>query len=74
MVWRWSKGEEEGAKWTRTPAVSIAIAKRAGADAIHPGYGFLSENAGFADACEAAGIRFIGDDPGDRRIAVVNRP
>ena len=38
----------------------IEIAQRAGADAIHPGYGFLSENADFADRCEAAGIRFIG--------------
>jgi len=38
----------------------IDIAQRAGADAIHPGYGFLSENAGFADACENAGIKFIG--------------
>jgi acetyl-CoA carboxylase biotin carboxylase subunit len=38
----------------------IEIAQRAGAEAIHPGYGFLSENADFADRCEAAGIRFIG--------------
>ena len=38
----------------------IDIAQRAGADAIHPGYGFLSENAGFADACENAAIKFIG--------------
>ncbi|MEE8165922.1 MAG: biotin carboxylase N-terminal domain-containing protein, partial [Myxococcota bacterium] len=38
----------------------IEIAMRAGADAIHPGYGFLSENADFADRCEAAGMRFIG--------------
>ncbi|MGH8198741.1 MAG: acetyl/propionyl/methylcrotonyl-CoA carboxylase subunit alpha [Steroidobacteraceae bacterium] len=38
----------------------IEAARRARADAIHPGYGFLSENAGFADACEQAGIRFVG--------------
>ena len=38
----------------------LGIAHRAGADAIHPGYGFLSENADFAEACEQAGIKFIG--------------
>src|SRR3982751_2355687 len=38
----------------------IDAAKRAGCDAIHPGYGFLSENPAFADACEQAGITFIG--------------
>lgn len=38
----------------------LEIAARSGANAIHPGYGFLSENAGFADACMAAGIKFIG--------------
>ena len=41
------------------PAI-IDLAKRRGVDAIHPGYGFLSENADFARACEAAGIKFIG--------------
>ncbi len=41
----------------------IAIAKQAGAQAIHPGYGFLSENEDFATACAAAGIVFIGPPP-----------
>ena len=38
----------------------IAAAKETGADAIHPGYGFLSENARFAEACAGAGIAFVG--------------
>ena len=38
----------------------LAAAKQTGAEAIHPGYGFLSENPEFADACDAAGIVFIG--------------
>ena len=38
----------------------LQVAKTSGADAIHPGYGFLSENAGFVEACDAAGVTFIG--------------
>jgi acetyl-CoA carboxylase biotin carboxylase subunit len=41
----------------------IAIAKRCGATAIHPGYGFLSENDDFAQACADAGLTFIGPSP-----------
>jgi urea carboxylase len=41
----------------------LAAAKATGAEAIHPGYGFLSENTAFAEACTAAGITFIGPEP-----------
>ena len=41
----------------------VEIAKRIGADAIHPGYGFLSENAKFAQLCQTSGITFIGPSP-----------
>ena len=41
----------------------VAVAKEKGVDAIHPGYGFLSENPAFARACEKAGIAFIGPPP-----------
>jgi acetyl-CoA carboxylase, biotin carboxylase subunit len=41
----------------------VALAKEIGADAIHPGYGFLSERAGFARLCRDAGVTFIGPSP-----------
>ncbi|WP_282387856.1 5-oxoprolinase/urea amidolyase family protein, partial [Pseudomonas sp. PS02286] len=46
----------------------LTIAKQSGATAIHPGYGFLSENAAFAEACEAQGIAFIGPTPEQLRV------
>jgi 3-methylcrotonyl-CoA carboxylase alpha subunit len=49
------------------PAI-IAAARETGAQAIHPGYGFLSENAEFAEACAAAGITFIGPPPAAIRL------
>ena len=41
----------------------ISAAEITNADAIHPGYGFLSENANFAEVCEASGVKFIGPKP-----------
>src|SRR5476649_1760879 len=41
----------------------LAVIKRAGADGVHPGYGFLSENAAFAQRVTDAGVKFIGPSP-----------
>ena len=46
------------------PALIVEAAVKAGADAIYPGYGFLSENPALAEACAAAGITFVGPDAG----------
>jgi acetyl-CoA carboxylase biotin carboxylase subunit len=47
----------------------ISVAKETGAEAIHPGYGFLAENASFVEACEANGIKFIGPSSKTQRLA-----
>jgi len=46
----------------------LDAAKHSGAEAIHPGYGFLSENATFAQACADAGLKFIGPTPASMEI------
>ena len=53
--------------YLNVPAI-ISAAEITGADAIHPGYGFLSESAYLAEVCEACHIRFIGPDPGVIRL------
>jgi acetyl-CoA/propionyl-CoA carboxylase biotin carboxyl carrier protein len=47
----------------------LDAAKKVGADAVHPGFGFLSENAKFAEACAKAGLKFIGPTPAAIRSA-----
>ena len=55
-------GPQPQESYLNIPAI-IAAAELSGADAIHPGYGFLSENPGFAEICNACGIKFIGPSP-----------
>jgi len=61
-------GAEPKASYLRADVI-LEAARRSGAQAIHPGYGFLSENADFAQACEDAGLVFIG--PPARAIAAM---
>jgi urea carboxylase len=63
----WSLGEGAAAQTYLATEKLFAVAKQAGAQAIHPGYGFLSENAAFAERCEAEGLVFLGPRPGQMR-------
>ncbi len=65
----WRLGPAPAAESYLKAGLILEIARQSGAEAIHPGYGFLSENADFAAACEAAGIAFIG--PPARAIAAM---
>jgi acetyl/propionyl-CoA carboxylase alpha subunit len=56
-------GPAETAKSYLSIEANIQGALAGGAEAVHPGFGFLSENAGFAEACEKAGLTFIGPSP-----------
>ena len=56
-------GEPPSAKSYLKISNLIAACEITGADAVHPGYGFLSENAGFASICESCGVTFIGPSP-----------
>ncbi|HEX9168230.1 MAG TPA: biotin carboxylase N-terminal domain-containing protein [Roseiarcus sp.] len=57
----------EGASGYLDQEAIIALARRVGAECLHPGYGFLSENADFAERCASAGIVFIGPPPAAMR-------
>lgn len=62
-------GPPPAAKSYLNAARIVEVAKEIGADAIHPGYGFLAENGEFAELCEKSGLAFIGPTPENMRLA-----
>jgi len=64
----WSLGDGAASSTYLDVERILAIARESGASAIHPGYGFLSENAAFAERCAAAGIAFVGPTPEQLRV------
>ena len=63
----WPLGEGRAADTYLNQQKILTIAKQCGADAIHPGYGFLSENPDFVTRCEQSGLVFIGPTPQQMR-------
>jgi len=61
-------GPPQAAQSYLDAAKILEVALSTGAQAIHPGYGFLSENAAFAESCEALGIAFLGPTPEQMRV------
>jgi len=65
----WCIGEVELSDTYLNIGKIIAVAKQTNCDAVHPGYGFLAENAQFVSACSEAGLRFIG--PGTEAMRIM---